>query len=436
MNKIEALSNLTPETLLGIEDCSFADAVMALPGVVSASESIGEVEFVGRDDIGEHDEIDVNGQLRMDPSCEERMVVMDRYVVAGGLYNDSDSQNPMEEGSANGSIYHRGRRASGNEEACFYETTGMDGDGEKDLNSDAVSDALSDRCEILLRKNKSIMMTLCNLMRDRSQVVTWQMVFDRISEAVLQEGWEYAMDYIADYFFGERYWHNVDEKYHQSLDALSDMFSLSEAERAWGDAVSAGKLGNPLAVLVDIYEHSGVSYSVSGSGSQCRWDTTRAGAVWVPCDNAEENIRSKVLSNLGVGEVKWFGNIGGPEGDTLNARFSLDGENWVGEGMGWKWKQALDAMIEASGVVVCRDDLARLMATEAEAYCKGVLEEYSSWANGDVYGVCYYVIDRNTGKRIEEKDEECWGFIGSKYAEKELENGILSLVAHLGQTVH
>ena len=36
------------------------------------------------------------------------------------------------------------------------------------------------------------------------------------------------------------------------------------------------------AVRIDKYEHSGISYSVAGEGSQCRWDTSSAWAVWYP----------------------------------------------------------------------------------------------------------------------------------------------------------
>jgi len=39
---------------------------------------------------------------------------------------------------------------------------------------------------------------------------------------------------------------------------------------------------NPDAVKIDKYEHSGVTYSLSGEGRQCRWDTSHVWAVWLP----------------------------------------------------------------------------------------------------------------------------------------------------------
>lgn len=39
---------------------------------------------------------------------------------------------------------------------------------------------------------------------------------------------------------------------------------------------------NPDRVIIDVYEHSGTVYSVHGEGFDCRWDTAKGGAVWVP----------------------------------------------------------------------------------------------------------------------------------------------------------
>ncbi len=186
---------------------------------------------------------------------------------------------------------------------------------------------------------------------------------------------------------------------------------------------------------LDIYEHGGVAYSVSGTGMQCRWDTSRGGAVWVPDADALDNIKSSVLSELGIGEVKWFGACGS-DTDPLHARFSLDGENWIGEGMGWKWREALDQMIKASSAKVSPEKLKSLMQAEAVRYCKSVLEDYNNWANGYAYGVVMYVIDRETGERIEADDDECWGYLGSQCAEDELESSMLAKAIALGQTLH
>lgn len=43
-----------------------------------------------------------------------------------------------------------------------------------------------------------------------------------------------------------------------------------------------GEKENPDAVKIDKYEHSQIYYSVAGEGTQCRWDTSHAWAVWLP----------------------------------------------------------------------------------------------------------------------------------------------------------
>jgi len=55
--------------------------------------------------------------------------------------------------------------------------------------------------------------------------------------------------------------------------------------------------GNPDAVKIDKYEHSSVSYSISGEGRQCQWDTSSAWAVWLP-DNCLLDELKKLKGNV------------------------------------------------------------------------------------------------------------------------------------------
>jgi len=443
-NQVTVLSNLRPETILGIEGVSFTSRARSLPGVVTASEALGDIGYIAN---RENEEIDVRNIISMDPDIEERMVVMDKFIVAGGLCYDQDSEysNPMEEGAANGKIFHRGRRGRGNEEASFYEASGLSADGVKELNTEAVSNELVLHITATIRKNVLVMTYLSDqLRRNGSEMILrrigksagWDRVLKCIAEAVHQEGWEYAMDYVAEYFFNLRYWSEVTDEWQKRLAPLASLLTESEAESAWERAFEAGALGNSLSVLLDIYEHSGISYSIAGSGMQCRWDTSSAGAIWVPDDDAKENILYNVLRTIGIGEVKWFGACGSKE-DPINARYSLDvGATWIGEGSSWNWNQAMAAMMDASCRKFDPRELGRLMAAEAKNYCKGVLEEYNSWVNGEVYGVVVYVIDRETGDLINSDDDECWGFVGRDHAEQSLEETLLNTVLQLGSPVH
>ncbi|MCL1861729.1 MAG: hypothetical protein FWG52_09395 [Proteobacteria bacterium] len=115
----------------------------------------------------------------------------------------------------------------------------------------------------------------------------------------------------------------------------------------------------------------------------CQWDTSRGAAVWVPDEDAIAYIRSNVPPELGVD----------------------------------------------------RKEFDALMYAEAVKYCKGILDEYNDWANGNVFGVVCYVIDRATGRIIKGEEDECWGFIGSQFAEEELEALVLFKALKYGQAV-
>jgi hypothetical protein len=94
----------------------------------------------------------------------------------------------------------------------------------------------------------------------------------------------------------------------------------------------------PYAILLDVYDHGGQVFSISGNGMQCRFDTARGGAVWVPDQCCLDHIMSL------------------PEAD----------------------RQA-----------------------EAIKDCQAALEVYNAWLSGDTYGICFATCELDTGKEIE-----------------------------------
>lgn len=67
----------------------------------------------------------------------------------------------------------------------------------------------------------------------------------------------------------------------------------------------------------------------------------------------------------------------------------------------------------ADGYYIAPEDV-----TWPRKYADGVMDEYSAWCIGDVWGVCVWTYDAKT---LELKDrDECWGFYGQTYAETEL----------------
>lgn len=429
-------SILRPETVVALENVPFTLRAEALPGVLKASEDIDEVLLTG--DNPDEATIDVAHTMRCSPDTEERMVVLERFIVAGGLVCDQDSEhlNPCEPGTANGNIYHAStRRGDAEERSNYFAALGLDSDGNKDFNCQAVVDRLVKRVMKRIGNDLSTFTRLLHRLRATGRAVSKASLESVIQFAIEQEGWAYALDYLADILWDVAFWNRLDGKLQDALQPLADLFSESEAEECWEEAHAAGEVGHVLAIPLDIYEHGGVAYSVTGTGMNCRWDTSRAAAVWVPDDDAIDNIRSHVLSELGIGKVAWFGALCS-DTEPLHARYTLDGSTWVGEGKGWKWRDALDKLVAASPKAIEPKELDSLLYAKAVEYCKGILEEYNDWVNGNAYGVVAYVIDRSTGRRLEDEDNECWGYLGQQHAEEELEALVLTTALRFGQMVH
>lgn len=70
-------------------------------------------------------------------------------------------------------------------------------------------------------------------------------------------------------------------------------------------------------------------------------------------------------------------------------------------------------------IVVDKGDVGGV--TDYRASADSLAEEYTDWANGDVYGLYRATIDRD-GEEVE-APEAVWGLVGTEYAEKSIEDG-------------
>lgn len=180
----------------------------------------------------------------------------------------------------------------------------------------------------------------------------------------------------------------------------------------WREGRNNGTIGDKHAVLLDVYEHSGISYSLSGDGMQCQWDTARGGAVWVPDKYAREEIvrRGEVYRKGDVNELK----SGKFEVRTLRDATSYtnvthpDFENW----------HEAFAYLAGLAVTYQRDQITAEQIAAREI-AKSAAEEYTSWCNGDCYGVVVAIFDRY-GEILDE--DACWGYIGDDYAYQALQD--------------
>ena len=122
------------------------------------------------------------------------------------------------------------------------------------------------------------------------------------------------------------------------------------------------ELKGKLFYLVDRYSHGNVHYSVSNTKSypDDRWDVAHGCAIYVPCDYIQSEYK-KFKKELGI-------------------------------------EKATEKYIEDSN---------------------NVLNSYSDWRNGEVYGYRIIAVNKSTGKILYE--DSCYGYIGQDVVNKEKE---------------
>jgi hypothetical protein len=195
----------------------------------------------------------------------------------------------------------------------------------------------------------------------------------------------------------------------------------------WRMLRQEGQIGDPDAVSLDVYEHSGVMYSVSGHGMQCQFDTAQSGAVWVPEDEARAEIdrRAPVYQ---FGEIQSF-RSGGVE----RFKFVIDNTG-IESAEFTNWGDCFaEARKMTDGMRSDNTSLGRRRAAVelAESAC----EIYTDFVNGSVYGVVIEVHERVDGadketELTDDSDVAVFGFYGSNTAEDELRHEFHAAVKH------
>lgn len=331
------------------------------------------------DDGGEH-EVQFEPLEYPTPLAER---VGDKLIVAY-LVQDIDPTNPMENGDCQGNIYTRGRnRVITDNMGELLSALQLDGEGE----------------------------------------VNAQVTFDMNGHSASLE------NHAVTYFMEEHYGHALTDEWlveaGREIDVEDDDRSINNRDEIETDILNGEfKYDEHQAIMLKLYalhwrEIVGpyvvpISYCDSnhGPGTSSASVTSWGGdpddlpdGVWVADKGAIENIDSDPLPrNVHVKynyrEQCWRVLHEVPGGvnqkfDDLNEAFKFAHTLGTGD-IGWA----------------------------AERYAAGVLEEYVSWCNGDVYGCCV-----ETFKQVGTEDEpewesvdrdECWGFVGSEYAEQTL----------------
>ncbi len=210
---------------------------------------------------------------------------------------------------------------------------------------------------------------------------------------------------------------------------------------------------NPLAVMLDKFDHSQVSWSVAGDRTPDQWDTSRCAGIWVPDDACLEHIKSVAIEKcLPEGVTVSYESKYHPDGKCItrpprknekpyfkdgtveDRRYNNvititypDGTKYPGfpapsykrfTSFPHAWKHAAKRL----GIKLDKETVAKGARAAAVECARQACESYTDWCNGNCFGRVVEVFNEE-GKRVG-NEEACWGFIGDDYAKQQMEEDV------------
>lgn len=346
----------------------------------------------------------VEAELPFNPEdwLQDELVTVERpdggYRVAY-LVHDDYCQNPLEECDGMGVIWHHPRSHYG-KSGGYYEACGLDSYGDPVIDEDKLQQMWHDKVMALSLQDFYINPALRKVADAedlREMLADESIIGDYTFEQNARSAWRGRLE-DADPDDVQTLIDKVEEK-------LSD----------WNYAAAEQECQQPMdkyAVLLDVYDHSGRSYSLSGGGIQCRWDTSRGEAVWVADAYAKEEIDRRA-------RVYAFGKIESVGTNTGKPLYKVSPLSGIEPSVFKDWSDAFEFLLQF-GIQYDGDltpeDVERGFQRALYEVAKNCVEAYDSWQRGDNYGVVCVDYDAQ-GEQIGDEDA-CWGYIGRKYAEE------------------
>jgi hypothetical protein len=337
---------------------------------------------------------------------QDELVTVERpdggYRVAY-LTHDEYCSNPLEDCDGMGAIWHHPRSHYGKSDG-YYESCGLDSYGDPIIDEDKLQQMWHDAVMALSLQDFYVDPALRKI-ADAEDLR--QMLAD---ESVIGD---YTFEQNARSAWGVR----LEDADPDDVQALID--KVEEKLSDWSYALAADECQQPMdeyAVLLDVYDHSGRSYSLSGGGVQCRWDTSRGEALWIADKYAKEEIDRQA-------KVYAFGKIQQFKSDKYYP--SLDGAPICAEGTtvsypGFEhWHEAFEWLKQRVANLGEPTDDQLLSGHNRALYeiASECVKTYNSWQCGDCYGVICVDYDAE-GKQVGEADA-CWGYTGIDWARQE-----------------
>lgn len=344
--------------------------------------------------------VEVELPLKPENWLQDELVTVERpdggYRIAY-LAHDEHCDNPLDDCDSMGVIWHHPRSHYGKSDG-YYEALGLDSYGDPVIDEDKLQQMWHDKVMALSLQDFYINPALREIADAedlREMLADESIIGDYTFEQNARSAWGVRLG-DADPDDVQALIDKVEEK-------LID-WSYAEAERECTQPM------DKYAVLLDVYDHSGRSYSLSGGGTQCRWDTSRGEALWIADEYAKEEIdrRARVYA---YGKIE---SVGTNTGKKLYKVSPLSG---VEPSRFEEWSDAFE-FLRQFGIHYDRDltpeDVERGHDRALYEVAKDCVKAYDSWQRGDNYGVICVDCDAE-GKQVGDEDA-CWGYIGLDYA--------------------
>ena len=345
------------------------------------------------------DGTEVTLEARYEPSdchdvlCKE----VGDVIVMGYLEHDAHCENPFENDEYLGVIHHHPSSRYGvRKDTGYYDALACDRDGNPIIDEDALQKAWHDAVTSIPLHTFTLPSNLA--WEKHEQVLREQLADESVADIRTSAQCEYAWrqhDLPDDLMetLGDRVESVINWNYDSAVEDCSEP-------------------GNPDAVLLDLYEHSGCVWSISGTGANCRWDTSRGESVWVPDKYTLEEVarRAPVYDHAYIESTSW---IRGTGKSYLLHFGDKDGEfsdDWMA-----LWAKAVEIAVANVGEPPRFKGRERALLEMAE----NAVRQYNAWTNGDCYG---FVIQVHDKAGVFSEEDVCWGLIGSDFAEETLKS--------------
>jgi len=198
--------------------------------------------------------------------------VGDKVVIGYLAYDNSsmDIDDLMGEGCGELISFHRDNRKN---HYKGFEALGLDSEGAPDLAAVwyAHREEAQRRAHDRLLSNTPISDLLWTLQDQGREPVGEQLMSEFLDECIRGDLKEFDD------------WRDCDD-----FGVLRDNVVETVLTQMWSEAEYFP--GNPDAVSLDCYSHSGEHWSLSGQGMQCQWDTARGAGVFVPSEDMGEEL--------------------------------------------------------------------------------------------------------------------------------------------------